>query len=311
MGGKLSQEIGPNTHRRIATFKRKRVMDESPKAVIRTSATALHNILADFNGSGQIIVINAWAEALQAPKGTYDFAERHAEVMGLWMDVRDEIKSLTPESLRKRLERSMLSWWNAIVLPDSDWENATVRSMINPSDLDMLATVGDLVESQLGSLQSVSVDSDLNRLREECEDWLSIVGDTDEVADEAFRQTLLSQISHLIWLIDNASFFGIPRIVRSGDQITGTLIRATAGQGKIKNTSRIRGRINSFVTALTLVANLIHSSQVIYDAGDHALPAAERIIREITDGNPGDVKPGHGNPGDVKPDHGDATEQPR
>ena len=277
-------------------------MDESPKAVIRTSATALHNILETVTGSPQTMAIHAWEEALQAGSGTFDFAQRHAEVMGLWTDVRDEIESLMPESVRKRLERSMRSWWHAIVLPDEDWNNTPKTRIISQSDLDMLANVGDLVESQLGgSPQAASVESDLNRLREECEAWLSIVSDTDEVADDAFRRTLLSQISHLIWLIDNAGLFGTPRIVRSGNQITGTLIRATAGQAKIKNTSRIRSRINSFVTALTLIANLIHSSQVVFDAADHALPATERIIKEITDGNPGDVKS----------DHGDAPQQPR
>jgi hypothetical protein len=195
----------------------------------------------------------------------------------------------------------MESWWKAIVLPPEDWDNAPPDRVISQSDLDMLANVGDLVESQLGNPRSSSAGSDLDRLRQECEVWLSIVANSDAVADEAFRQTLLAQINHLIWLIDNASLFGIPRIVHSGDEITGTLIRATAGQAKIKNTSVIRGRINSFVTALTLVANLIHSSQVVFDAADHALPAAEKIIREITDGSPGDVKPGHG----------DATQEPR
>ena len=280
--------------------------DESQGLEVRTVAPALYQLLNAVKSKDSTLA-DAWVAVLDASWNSLEFARRHAEVVLLWTDLPNEIATLEPESLRKRLERYMATWWTAIVQPNATWESKTADSLVSQSDLDMLAMVGDLADSRRGSVDRTSAASSLKRLREECEAWLLLVSGNDEIIDETFRRTLLAQINHLIWLIDNAGIFGVSQVVGRGDEITGTLIRATGRQGTIKNTPRFRDRLNSFITALTLVANLIHSSQVVFDAADHALSGTERIIKEITGGNQGDVKPGHGN-ATPQPRRGGATE---
>jgi hypothetical protein len=157
--------------------------------------------------------------------------------------------------------------------------------VISPTDLDMLATAADLIAAQLGGSPYVETDTDLELLHKECEGWASLIAVSDEIADDNFRQVLLAQLNHLIWLIDNAINFGLPRVVQRGDQVAGSLVRAVAYQRVIKNTSETRNRIIKFIATLTTIASLIHSSQTIFDAADHALPGAEKIINELTSGN--------------------------
>lgn len=267
--------------------------DKPQQLPVKTSAIAIYDILMTIKNTkvSPIFLHNAWQDALEEPYGTSDFARKHSEVVGLLVDAQSEIASIENERVRNRVEKYLNTWWNALIRPSDNWTQFSARDLISDSDLDMLGTACDLISSQRGGLNSTSAASDLASLRAECDEWLSLISDTSEIANDSFREALLTQIKHLVWLIDNADTFGISVIVQRGDQITGALVREAAREGAVKNTGRFRDRINGFVTALTLVANLIHSSQVIYDAADHALPAAEKIIKEITSTNSDHVQP--------------------
>lgn len=259
------------------------------KVQIKTSAIALYDILATVkNSPTDGPIMESWESCLGAPRNSEEFAKRHAEVVGLLLDLHSEISGLESERLRKRLEKYSNSWWAAIIHPLRNWEQTPASELIPAGDLDMLGTACDLVGPQIDGPESASAMSSLAHLRTECDAWLTLVADNEEVVDDSFRQVLLSQINHLIWLIDNANTFGVARIIQQGDQVTGTLVR-TARQKTVRYTPRFRDRISSFIAALTLVANLIHSSQVVFDTADHALPDAEKIIKEITSGSSNDV----------------------
>lgn len=275
-------------------------MGEPQELTTKASLGALYEILDRLKKSDSSVA-EMWVQILDANWQTPEFALRHAEVVGLFSDAMIEIGNLNPESVSKRFHKYTSSWWHAIVGPTQVWDHTVASFIISDSDLDQLATASDLVVAQLGGSLLVPAVSDLALLREECEGWASLVAVSDEITDQSFRQTLLAQINHLIWLIDNAATFGLPRIVQRGDQVTGTLIRATVRQGTIKNSSGIRDRISKFITVLTLVANLIHSSQIISDTVDHALPGAEKLIRELTSGNSGNETDNR-----VQPRNGDA-----
>jgi hypothetical protein len=258
-------------------------MNNSSDLMVKTSAIALYDILKSVKESSNTdTIMQAWESFFQADRASMEFAKYHSEVAGLLSDLHGEIADLEPERIRSRLEKHLNSWWNSIVWPTEDWDHTNSKELISDVSLDMLGTACDLIIARRDGLQSTRAGSDLGRLRAECDAWLSLVSDNSEITDESFRQTLLMQLNHLIWLIDNADTFGISRIVQHGDQITGAVVRAAAHQGTIKHTPRFRDRMNGFVAALTLVASLIHSSQVVFDAADHMLPDAEKIINEIT-----------------------------
>lgn len=265
-------------------------MADKPEAIhIKTSAIALYDILATIKDSpSPRTIMEAWERCLNASRYSEEFTKRHAEVTSLLLDLQNEIASLESERLRKRLGKYSGPWWTAIVHPQRNWEQSPASELILSGDLDMLGAACDLLGSQIDESESVAGRSDLARLRAECDAWLALVADNDEIADGSFRQVLLAQINHLIWLIDNADTFGIARVIQQGDQVTGTLVR-TVRQKTVRYTPRFRDRINGFIAALTLVANLIHSSQVIFDAADHALPDTEKIIKELTSGSSNDA----------------------
>lgn len=274
-------------------------MGEDEKLVSKTATHALYEILSAFRGiatetapSRKLESVNAaWKQILSAEPGTVEFAHRHGEVMALWANAIDEIAYIKPERLAERLKKNSLSWWTIIVLPNHDWGSRLGGIDIQPEIIDFLATADDLLTEQFDGSPLVSAATDLEALREECQEWVSLLSDSDEITDESLRRVLQGQIEHLIWLIDNVGSFGLPRVVQQGDQVTGTLVRAGNQPEGVKKSQIVRQRIFKFIAALTLVANLVHSPQVIVDSAEHAITGAEKIVKELTDGHPGKEMP--------------------
>lgn len=110
---------------------------------------------------------------------------------------------------------------------------------------------------------------------------------SDEISDEPFRRTLLSQVNHLVWLIDNAHLFGVSHVVQHGDQLTGTLIRASyLPQDRIKEPGNFRQRIVALVAALGVIAGVATNVQTVIGAGQQSVQAIERVVHEITTNHP-------------------------
>jgi hypothetical protein len=260
-----------------------------PDSFSRSSADALYQLLGELRNAGTANLADAWSTVLEAGFGSFEFAQRHGEVVRLWNDIVIHIGALSRESTRNRMLSYAPAWWHALIMPNTQWQagNTTPANVIRSSDLDHLASLSDLISAQLGGTAANPALSDLATLRAQCDEWMLLLADSDEITDETFRNTLRTQVGHLLWLIDNANRFGVSRVVEHGDQLTGTLIR-TAGapdaKSKVKNLESFKGRIKKLVIALALIAGTVRNSDTIIGAVEHSVPAIERVVHEITDG---------------------------
>jgi hypothetical protein len=259
---------------------------ESDALDSQSSANALHDVLYDVMHARVQTLAQAWSKILDAQWGSFEFAQRHGEVVCLWSDTVSQINALEYERTRKRMLVYANSWWSALITPSMQWDSVSdVARIISQSDLDQLANLSDLISAQLGGSATAPAGKDLAALRAECEEWMSLLGDSEEITDESFRRTLQAQVSHLLWLIDNANLFGVSRVVQHGDQLTGALIRSSRAQeGKIRNPEKFKRQIIKLVAALALVAGVVRNSDTLTGAAEHSVPAIEKVIHEITSG---------------------------
>lgn len=254
----------------------------------QSSAYALHDVLYALKNSDVPTLAQAWSKVLDAQWNSFEFAQRYGEVVCLWSDTLNQISALAPERTRKRMLTYVYAWWSALIMPDAAWQNNTVnpRDAISQSDLDQLANMVDLISAQLKGTAVAPVGGDLAALRSQCEEWMSLLGDTEEITDESFRRTLQAQVGHLLWLVDNAQLFGTSRVIQHGDQLTGALIRAShMSEGRIRNPEKFKRQIIALVAALALVAGMVRDSGTVIGAAEHSVPAIEKVIQEITDGH--------------------------
>jgi hypothetical protein len=264
-------------------------MPDPDSSVSRSSADALYQLLDELRNTNAATLADAWSKILGASLGSFEFAQRHGEVVRLWNDIVIHIGALARESTRNRMLTYATAWWQALIMPDAQWRggNYVSASVINPSDLDHLASLSDLISAQLHGTAADPASSDLASLRAQCDEWMLLLAGSDEITDEIFRNTLRTQVGHLLWLIDNANRFGVSRVVEHGDQLTGTLLRTAAtpdAKTKVKNLESFKGRIMKLVLALTLIAGTVRSSETVIGAAEHSVPVIEKVVHEITDG---------------------------
>lgn len=263
--------------------------DSDDVPLSRSAASALYSILETLTNTGAANMAQAWSHVLNAEFGSYEFACRHGEVTRLWSDALDEIESLPSESARRRLLKYAISWWLAIINPKNPWEsNLRPPQIIDQANLDHLANAGELVSARLQGGTLAPAFADIAGLRAQCEEWLTLLDDTEEIGNESFRHALQSQMRHLIWLIDNVSQFGVSRVVENGDQLTGLLLRTSGTpEARVKNSKQFTSRIMKFIAAVAIVAAVVRDSQTIIKAAEHSAPAIERVVHKITDARPG------------------------
>ena len=260
-------------------------MSEPDALSDRSSARALYGMLYDLTHSDVPTLGQAWTGMLGAEWNTLEFAQRHAEVVNLWLDTLNEMEALTPARTRQRLFSYAFSWWSALIMTEAQWQNNVVnpRAAVDQPSLDQLESACDLISAQLSGTAMAPATADLANLRAECEEWMSLLADAEEITDDSFRRTLQAQIGHLIWLIDNADAFGLSRVIQQGDQLTGALIRAShMPEGKIRSPERFKQRIIALVAVLAVVAGAVRDSGTVIGAAERSAPAIERVIHEIT-----------------------------
>ena len=269
-----------------------------------TSAHALHNVLKAVKEARARTLPAAWSEVLDAKWKSLEFAKRHGEVVRLWCETVNQIDSLPPEKTRERLRSYATSWWVAIIAPDSSWSNNTSPALvISEADLDHLANTGDLIAGQLTGTAIAPAHADLDTLRAQCQEWISILSDKTEITEEQLRLTLLGQVSHLLWLIDNARTFGVSRVVEHGDQVTGALARtAYTRPSAIRRLDDFKRRIGQLAVALATVTGLLASAGTLAEVADHDMLSIERLAHDVEQ-LPHDITEGVKTPGpaDVRP----------
>jgi hypothetical protein len=265
-------------------------MTTDEKEYPRTSAAALHYVLDKFvqvHGSYGIDVTPSiwqiWEEVLEAKRDTLEFVELHAEISALLVNALIEIESVKPSNVAQRLRRNATQWWNLVVYPRGDWAELLPYEALNEGAIELLGTAAGLVTADSGDSLTTPAAADLQALRESCDAWLTLLSTDDGIRGADLRKVLRNQIEHLIWLIDNADYLGLAQVVRQGDAVTGVLVRAAQQEEGPKSGPLLRTKVAAFVTALAAVAGLIHNSGIVYDAADHTLTQAEKVVKELTD----------------------------
>lgn len=129
----------------------------------------------------------------------------------------------------------------------------------------------------------------LDALAEDVRQWTkSLTGSGD--VEPAVRSQLLSQLTHLAWLIDNADKFGVSAVVRAADEAVGDLTRTVTTIKDPEARTNLKTRLAATVVVLGLVAGGLTSTQLALEAGVGSMTAvsqgitvAEEIVDKIND----------------------------
>ena len=112
-----------------------------------TAGHALHDLLDQFRRSGEVTVLNAWADVLGADAGSVEWAQRHAEVVGLYQAMLQQVMSLPEDDRnRNRALRYAPAWYRAVVW-QGHWQHSGERpgSVIDDATLDHLGSIAEIL----------------------------------------------------------------------------------------------------------------------------------------------------------------------
>lgn len=243
-----------------------------------TAAHNLHTLIARVRSSTEANVASAWSDVLGAEWGTYEFARRHAEVVTLLQMTIRQLTAL-PERVRIRSERHVSAWWTAVMQPVINWTDATRRlhTIIDDDKLDHLESAADLIAGSLVGSGAAPQSADLSEMAQRCNEWIELLASMDEhEMSGPARDQLISQIRHLIWLIENVRYFGGARVAGEASTVIGSLAQTGASLVNLRdeNASRWKSALLAFVTAC-----------VVFNQGapivQESITQGESIVREI------------------------------
>ncbi|MER5763835.1 hypothetical protein [Streptomyces sp. NPDC002082] len=195
-----------------------------------TAPHHLHSLLSRVQGSGKATQAEGWAFALEASWGSVEFAKRHAEVAHLMVATIEQLNAL-PERARERTLRYVNSWWNSLVQPQLNWTDASrpANNIIAQDMLDHLEAAADLIAGNLVGSIAAPRGVDLDGIAEQCREWLDLLrGMEGSEISGPVRDGLVSQIEHLIWLVENVELFGGARVASEASRVIGSLAQASA-----------------------------------------------------------------------------------
>lgn len=193
-------------------------------------ARALHNILLSVEReSDNPHAYQAWGAIAGASVTTGEFAAFHAECAALLSEVLESLRAL-PAGSQTRYLKYVPSWWSALVEPRNDW--AAVKSIATTSDLDHLESLADLVEQRAQAVRPVNVQT-LSMLRETVGFLLGHLERPDNDVPEPVRDAVVTDLSHVMWLLEKVDTFGLDHAVAAAEQVTGkTVVAATRSRSK-------------------------------------------------------------------------------
>ncbi|MFD3725291.1 hypothetical protein [Streptomyces sp. NPDC058671] len=195
-----------------------------------TAAHHLHTLLSQVQGSGKNTLADGWSFALDAPWDSAEFTKRHAEVVHLMVTTIEQLNAL-PERARDRTLRYVNSWWHSLVQPQANWTDASrpASTIIKQDMLDHLEATADLIAGNLVGSIAAPRGIDIEGMEQQCREWLDLLrGMEDGEISGPVRDGLISQIEHLIWLIENVELFGGARVASEASRVIGSLAEASA-----------------------------------------------------------------------------------
>ncbi|MFJ9088560.1 hypothetical protein ACIRL3_39740 [Streptomyces sp. NPDC102384] len=249
-----------------------------------TAAHKLHAILSTVRESGGQTYAAGWAKALDAPWDSVEFSRRHSEVINLLFLTMQQINAL-PDHISSRTERHITGWWTAVMQPKANWQD-TARppgNIIDQDRLDHLASTADLLATHLGGTSAAPHGGDLANLEEQCREWLNILESLeDNEISSSLRVQLISQIQHLIWLIEHEAMFGGARVTQEASAVIGELAQATQTvTTNPENSGRWRNGFLALLTACTIFTQAAPVVQASIEAGTGLYNQIENTIENI------------------------------
>jgi hypothetical protein len=195
----------------------------------------LHSILARVRASSGANYANGWAQALEAEWGSLEFSRRHSEVVNLLLDTVVQLNAL-PERSRERSLRYVPFWWTAVVQPQANWTDngRNANDIITQDMLDHLEAAADIIAGSLVGSTAAPRGTDLQGISDQCREWIDLLRSMDDAEISGpVRDELVSQIEHLIWLIENVHIFGAARVSAEANRVIGSLAQASATMGNV------------------------------------------------------------------------------
>ncbi len=252
-----------------------------------TAGHALHDLLERFRRSGEVTVLNGWVDVLEAPAGSVEWAQRHAEVVGLYQGVLQQVHSL-PEAdpIRDRALRYAPAWYSAVVW-QSHWQTSGERpsKVIDDATLDHLGSIAEILAYRIPGAAASPSEASVARLRQELGNWLDLLAESPDVPQSA-REEIAGQIRHVLWLLDNIGTFGVAPAVREARTVVGRVTEAAATQGWAKKWTT---RIGALVLALGLLTQGLEAATLTLEAAQETVTVISEIVRAESAG--GETQP--------------------
>jgi hypothetical protein len=240
----------------------------------RTDAHALAAILGTVNEIEQPTLNQRWSQALGARLGSKEMGQRHAEVVNLLTGTMDQVAAL-PDEKRQTYEPYFMAWWTAVVSPEAQWGGQTKGSkIISREHLSLLTSVGDVVEARMDRSPSAPGAFNLGQIAEQCAEWLEALQEPGEVADP-FRRSLIQALNHVQWLIENVALFGVARVAKAANTVTGEVIQAIPHVRR--DARKIWAQRLATWTATLMVFTAFNTASV------EAIESTERLVSALTD----------------------------
>jgi hypothetical protein len=263
----------------------------------RTDAQALHDLLVAVRESKDTpSMMAAWHNVLQSDGD--EFVRRHCEVIGLLASTIEQIDALPNEQQRNRLKRYVPAWWRAVMAPDHAWGGPQdTRGLLADADLDHLASAADIIENRMrASLAAPSGGVEkLADFRTICADWLGYLRDEAHDLPDALRQSLIKDLEHVTWLIDNANLFGMARVAEAGQRAVGGLVTVSA-HVRGEDLFRWREMLNKTIGVLVTFSTLVITVDAALDAGGDMVGRITSVVstEEVPGEPPGprELRPG-------------------
>lgn len=192
-----------------------------------SSARALYEIIREVNdriGNPDNSAYHAWHSVAGGLEfGSSDFAQFHAEVVELCSEVAEMVRTLSPTQ-QERYRQYLPSWWDALVQPRVDWAQEQKKIISDPS-LHMLAALADVEEVRASFAPSNPQTVDV--LQKAVLFLVEEVRDATEIP-QMLRDQIVSDLKHVLWLLNRADVFGVDHSVAAMERVTGKVIAATA-----------------------------------------------------------------------------------
>ncbi|MEU2713355.1 hypothetical protein [Streptomyces sp. NPDC007205] len=244
-----------------------------------TAAHNLHTLIARVRSSAEGTIARSWSAVLGAEWGTIDFIRRHTEVVSLLQLTIQQLNAL-PERQRLRCERHVGAWWAAVIQPTVNWTDETrpAHSIIDDDKLDHLESTADLISGNLVGSSAAPRSTDLDQMHNTCNEWIDLLTSMGEgEISGPLRDQLISQLRHIIWLVENSELFGGARIADEASTVIGVLAQASASVVNMREESASRWK-KAFITLVTACIVFNQASPIL----QQSITAGEQIVKEIT-----------------------------